>query len=93
MSPTIWLNAKWWVDFNHKYDDAESLWQSENLGSSNYTSKLLTTETLDKEGTKEFNIKWSAASLYAGGADTVGRAYQDKSFALLITPSCRLSLL
>lgn len=30
----------------------------------NYTSDLLETEKL--EGSKEFNIKWSAASLYAG---------------------------
>ena len=35
-----------------------------------YTRNLLETETLTAE--KEDNIKWSAASMYSGGADTVG---------------------
>ena len=33
----------------------------------NYTADLL-----QRSPQKEFNIKWSAASMYAGGADTVG---------------------
>ncbi|EKM56470.1 uncharacterized protein PHACADRAFT_253611 [Phanerochaete carnosa HHB-10118-sp] len=50
----------------------------------NYTSELLQNETL--EGDKEFNIKWSAASLYSGGADTTVSAVYSFFLAMTLYP-------
>ncbi|KAJ3485033.1 hypothetical protein NLI96_g5228 [Meripilus lineatus] len=51
---------------------------------SNYTSRLLDTDKLTSD--KEFNIKWSAASLYAGGADTTVSAIYSFFLAMTLYP-------
>ena len=43
--------------------------QDEGTAASSYVSNLLSVDDLTTED--EENIKWTAASLYAGGADTV----------------------
>ena len=50
--------------FLPRYFPQLNVLQTDHTNVSNYTSDLLETEKL--EGDKEFNIKWSAASLYAG---------------------------
>ncbi|KAI0347291.1 cytochrome P450 [Trametopsis cervina] len=50
----------------------------------NYTSDLLESEELDEE--KEYNIKWSAASLYSGGADTTVSAIHSFVLAMALYP-------
>nr|BAL05080.1 cytochrome P450 [Phanerodontia chrysosporium] len=57
---------------------------AENTNVPNYTSELLQNERLD--GDKEFNIKWSAASLYSGGADTTVSAIYSFFLAMTLFP-------
>ena len=44
--------------------------QKEGVAKTSYTSELLSQGQLSEE--EEFVVKWTAASLYSGGADTVG---------------------
>ncbi|GJE86537.1 cytochrome P450 [Phanerochaete sordida] len=57
---------------------------AEHTNIPNYTSELLQNEKL--EGDKEFNIKWSAASLYSGGADTTVSAVYSFFLAMTLFP-------
>ncbi|KIP11879.1 hypothetical protein PHLGIDRAFT_124541 [Phlebiopsis gigantea 11061_1 CR5-6] len=50
----------------------------------NYVLSLLESERL--EGDKEFNIKWSAASIYSGGADTTVSAIYSFFLAMTLYP-------
>ncbi|KAI0347293.1 cytochrome P450 [Trametopsis cervina] len=59
----------------------------ENRNVPNYTSELLENEKMSAQ--KEFNIKWSAASLYSGGADTTVSAIRTFFLAMSLHPSAQ----
>ncbi|CAL1702358.1 unnamed protein product [Somion occarium] len=53
-----------------------------------FTSRLLESEKLTRE--KEFNIKWSAASMYSGGADTTVSAIYSFFLAMTLNPEAQI---
>nr|BAL05079.1 cytochrome P450 [Phanerodontia chrysosporium] len=52
----------------------------------NFTSELLRDEKLGDIDSKEFNIKWAAASMYSGGADTTVSSIHSFVLAMVLHP-------
>ena len=57
--------------------------QAEGVANTSYTSELLSQGQLSEE--EEFVVKWTAASLYSGGADTVGTNVLSSQRYLVLT--------
>ncbi|GJE86541.1 cytochrome P450 [Phanerochaete sordida] len=80
--------ARVWKDTLHTMADVPHKFVKEQMANNaeipNFTSELLRDEKMDDE--KEFNIKWSAASLYSGGADTTVSAIHTFILTMALFP-------
>jgi cytochrome P450 len=80
--------AKEWSDTLNDMVDMPYNFTKQQMGAGiappSFTSNLLETSALGEK--EEFNIKWSAASLYSGGADTTVSAIYSLFLALTLFP-------
>ncbi|GJE86539.1 cytochrome P450 [Phanerochaete sordida] len=82
------VKAREWKDTLETMADVPHTYVKEQMANNaeipNFTSELLRDEKIDDE--KEFNIKWSAASLYSGGADTTVSAIHTFFLTMVLFP-------